>query len=57
MFVKETLLISFRSTAFNVLNANYLTSSFQEFCLPFRKSYFKEQLLCIYRAGPYPQHA
>ena len=41
----------------NVIKANYLTITFQGFCLPFRNNYFKEQLLCAYRAGSYPQHA
>ena len=37
----------------NVIKANYLTITFQGFSLPFSHSYFKEQLLCAYRAGPY----
>ena len=36
------------------VNHHHLTSSFQGFCLPFRRYYFKEQLLCGYRAEPYP---
>ena len=28
------------------IEANYLTSTFQGFCLPFGNSYFPEQLLC-----------
>ena len=52
ILVKQLFLIDFRCTI--VIKANYLTITFQRICRPFRNSYFKEQLLCAYRAEPYP---
>ena len=31
----------------SVIQVNYLTITFQGFCLPLRNSYFKEQLFCV----------
>ena len=55
MLVKKLFIINFRYVHLtNVIKANYLTISFQGFRLPFKNSFFKEKLLCVYRAGPYP---
>ena len=40
----------------NAIKMKSLTSSFKRFCLIFRNSWFKEQFLLTFRAGPYPRH-
>ena len=52
--MKELFLINFKCAIANVIKTNYITYSYQGFCLPFKNSYFKEQIICAYRAEPYP---